>query len=163
MKKIKNQRGLTLVEMLVTLVIAAIMMLSIGVLSGMSNRSYARQREEAAVYTDVSYGFKLLQNRVHEGGSLQVLSQSGQWQGNRLMISSHQVFGIYQASGSTTKEFVYLPDSTNENNREIILSVPAPGSLNVNVSVTGGAVNLQVYGTKGKTPFDFSTVVVRRS
>jgi type II secretory pathway component PulJ len=158
----KSNSGYTYIELLTSLVISAFVVLSITAVSSISQRSYDKTMKEASVFAEVTYGFKLMQNRVRSAESSIEQSASGQWMSEQLVLNNKEAFGLYRAAGSSTTDFVYLEDKSQTNNREVILSVPNSNSISFNVTLSGKAVTIRVNGNKGKIPFDLSTVVVRR-
>jgi hypothetical protein len=157
-----RKKGYTYTEMLISLAISSFVVLSIGAASNIGRRSYGKVVEETKVYTDISYGFKLMQNRIRQAKNLSTQAASGVWVSNKLIVNDG-AFGLYRAAGSLTIDFVYLADKDNENVREVIFSVAASASVNFTVNISGKAVTIRLYGEKKNIPFDVSTTVVRRS
>ena len=157
-----RKKGYTYTELLMSLAISSFVVLSIGAASNIGRRSYEKTIEETRVYTDISYGFKLMQNRIHRAKSLSTQAASGSWVSSRLIIDD-RAFGLYQATGSPMIDFVYLADKDDENTREVILSVSTNASVNFTVTINGKAATVRLYGQKKNIPFDVSTTVVRRS
>ena len=134
----KSENGFSLMELLVSMICAAVLMLAVGVLSSMANSSFNKISSQQQIYNDISYGFKLMQNRVRGAlGSVSKstapttswfnMSVSGTGTPEWLEVDKG-AFGIYQSPGSTQKDFVYMSDKAADAsvaaNRETIFSVP---------------------------------------
>jgi len=154
-----NKGAFTLVEMIVTLAIASLIVMGIAAAINIGNSYYGKLSHETGIYNDVSYGLKMMQNRVHSAKFLSVNTAGSPWSGQRLEVGN-ELFGIYVSGGN--QDLVRLPDKANPNNREIILSVPAGGSLTLSLTQNGKAVSIRVYGSKYHIPFDVSSTVTRR-
>ncbi|HLF17744.1 MAG TPA: type II secretion system protein [Candidatus Omnitrophota bacterium] len=160
---LKTNKAVTLVEMIVTLVIGTLLIFILGSFIGLSSRSYSSTVRESSVNSSLMYGLKLIQNRVHKSKFLEEQAVAGQWLSEQLICNNEFAFGIYQASGSATKDFVYLPDINDETNRQVILAVPLADTLDFSVTINGRAVTITVWGTKGDVPFNLTSTVLRRS
>ena len=172
----KNKNAFSLIEMQVSLVVAAILVLTIGAISSISLSSHNRMRKEAEVFADIFYGFKLMQNRIRESGvSISPVPISAPWTSEQILINNvfptnDEVFGLcrYDPSsldplcmnGGSRIGFVYLPDVSN-NAGEVIFSVPDT-NLNLTLAPNGDTMTVRVFGTKDNIPFDLSTTVKRR-
>jgi type II secretory pathway component PulJ len=159
----KNHCGYTYIEVLISIVISSFVVLTISTVSSISQRSYDKTMREAGIFSEISYGFKLMQNRVRSGKSLTKQSASGQWVSEQLIISNKEAFGLYRPTGSATIDLVYLKDKSQTNSREVILSVPTSDSVSFNVTINGNSATVRVNGIKKSSAFDMSTVMVRRS
>ncbi|MBN1869047.1 MAG: prepilin-type N-terminal cleavage/methylation domain-containing protein [Candidatus Omnitrophica bacterium] len=166
-KNIKSQRGVSLVELLIAMLIASILILSLWVVSRIAISSHAKYYRETQVYADISYGFKLMQRHVRESKGISVAAASGNWVGSRVVIrhsvGNNSAFGIYYNAVTNTNDFVYVPDVTNETNREVITSVPVSETITLLPTLGTGSVTVQVHGEKGGIPFDMKTVILRRA
>ncbi len=159
-----NIKGFTFVEMLVSLMVSAVVVLTIGSISGICRNSELKTRSESQIFDDIAYGFKLLQNRVHEGKSLEEETLGGHWLGNQLVIDHDKVFGVFQDDGSAVRELVYLPDKSDETARQVIIGFSASDSVTLDVAKNGSkSVSVSVSGEKGNIPFSSSTDVMRRN
>src|SRR5262245_40282490 len=100
----KNKNGLTIVELLVSILIASILILMIGAMSMIANRSFSKVRDQQSVYNDLSYGFKLLQFKVRAASSIAAGSQPAPWiSGDHFQIGSTGVFGSCTYKPSTRR------------------------------------------------------------
>jgi len=158
----KRKAGYTLAELLICIVISSMVILTIGVIAGISRNSYQRIRTEADVFNDIAYGFKLIQNRVRKAQNLSIVSTSGEWKSDRLIINNKYAFGLYQANASDKKDFVFLPNKDDATVREVIFSVPNNDTLNLEINLSNQSVGIRIYGIRSKVPFDLSTSVTRR-
>ena len=163
-KDLRSQSGTSMVELLVSVVIAVIVLLTIGAISQVAIRSHNRCFNETEIYADVSYGLKLMQKRVRESMSVAVDTPGGSWTGSRVVIGNKtgndSAFGLYQNTG--TLDFVYVPDVTVEATREVITSVPVAETITLTPTLGTGSVEVQIQGEKSGVPFDLSTVIMRR-
>ena len=73
----RSKNGVSLVELLVSIVVASILILTIGVLSDIPQKSYKKINSEQQIYNDISYGFKLMQNKVRASSILSITAVSG--------------------------------------------------------------------------------------
>ena len=174
---IKKNNAYSMVEMLITLVILGIMILTVGAISQVSQSSHYKQRLELDAINDVNYGFKLITYDIRSASSISPLvAQTGNWRGNHIELVNGGLtvaFGVYRTNN--VRDFVFIPDMTkditNSNNRSIILSVPdtADSSTNLSFVPTYDAVNspnkmiVEVSGTKDKLPFDLKATILKRS
>ena len=116
--------------------------------------------EESSIYNDISYGFKLIQDRVHKSKTIAVETATTPWLGQKL-ITGNEAFGVYYQVGSS-QDFVYLPDKNDDSNRKVILSVLDTDVLNAAFTINGGKVTVTLSGSKGEIPFNISTTVKSR-
>ena len=165
MKNIKDKRAFSLTEMLVSIVVAAILVLTIGVISSISTGTYAGLTKEAQVYNDISYGFKLMQNKVRSSNNQIIISPvSSPWVSQQLNVGANK-FGIYQ--NGSMNEFSYF-DGVK---REVIFAVPSNQVFNLtfplfstdSATVRVDGEILRVDGEKDKIKFDMSTTILRRA
>jgi len=149
-------QGITIVELLVVLVIAAVMLLGVNAFSNIGNQSYQTLLEEASVYNDISYAFKLMQSRVHSVHRSKIQSSGSE------LITENEKFGTYTHSGG--RDLVYYPNRYDESINQVIFSVPDTGTLNFayNINAIAGDVEVTLEGTKGEVPFDISTKIKSR-
>jgi len=178
----KNNKALSIVELLVSLVVASILILMIGILSGVGNTGYVKVINTESIYNDISYAFKLMENRVRSSESMTIQTNPSNppWKSNRLLVKHEKVaggiatltqgaFGLYQANGSAAKSLLYVPDTAlfdpnDLNTFETILSISSTQILNLTFSdVTANSATVKLDGVKNKIPFAVSNVVLRRS
>jgi len=171
----RNTKAYTLVEMLISLVLGAILVLSMGAISSISNNSYRKVMAQAQVFNDIHYGIKFLQSHVRKASALYTETGNGSWVSQKLIVD-HEAFGLFQNGAQV--DFVYLPDKDDENQREIIFSVSSPGNVTLDFykppAVVGGAwpdvvvgdeleaIKAQLQGHKDRIPFDAATIIMRR-
>ncbi len=161
----RNKNGFSLVELLVSIVVASVLILTIGVLSSIANGSYNKINSEQQIYNDLSYGFKLMQNKVRASSTVSITAASGSWVSPRVSVSDGN-FGIFRNTTSlATREFSY----DNGTTREVILSVPDPNNssaildLTAVQTATSNAVTVTITGTKNNMPFNMQTTVTKRN
>ncbi len=171
----KTRSGFSLVELLISLIVAAILVLTAGSLSSISLTAYNKEMNKQGIYNDLSYGLKLLRNRFRnaEASSVSKNTAAGNvWVGQTLLEIENQAFGIYQLNNSSPREFVFLADKSNQNKREVLLSVPGSDfswTVECDPSDCGAsgpgpkAVTVKFDGTKNKYPFHMETTVTRRN
>lgn len=158
----KANTGYTYVELLIGLLVSSFVMLTIGAVWGLGKRSYDAVQNEMAIYSDVSYGFKLIQNRVRQAKSIKKESAAGNWVDEKLLVNDLIVFGLYRPSGSATTDFVCVKDKANETSREVLFSVPVNKPLDLTVTISGSSVSVSLQGEKQNIPFTLQTTVLRR-
>jgi prepilin-type N-terminal cleavage/methylation domain-containing protein len=187
----RNNKGFSLVEMLVALIVAAIMILMIGVLSNIGQKEYKKVYEKQAIYNDISYGFKLIENRVRDSDSMTFsVATAPSWGGNPPWIKSaddatttptslggrlivrhtetsviESAFCLYQENGSTSKNLVYVPDISAPTIFDRILTVDTTtDTLNLTFrNSSSSSITVRINGTKNNISFDISNVVLRRT
>lgn len=166
----KNRNGFSLIELLISLIVAAIIVLTAGTLSDIGLITFNKQSSKQAVYNDLSYGLKLIRNRFRNADSSSVkknTAASSSWLNNTRLEINNEAFGIYKPNNSTQRDFVYLKDKSDESKREVILSVPE-GDLDWTISCdtvcpSPDAVTIVLKGTKNKNPFHMETTIARRN
>jgi len=151
----KSEKGFTLVEMLVALLISSILILMVGVLSQVAFSSHDRIRTKADVYDDVFYGLSRLSFQARKASTITLKTWANPpWLPNMLVIDN-SAFGLYRPAGSLTTDFVFVPDINNTANREPILTGANP--LTFTFSVSGKLVTVQeLSGTKNSEGFSVS-------
>ena len=166
----RNKNGFSLTELLVSIVVASILILTIGVLSSIANGSFNKISSEQQTYNDISYGFKLMQNRVRIASSMSktTTKPNPPWVNSEELVVDNVAFGLYQASGGTKRDFVYLADKNDETNRETIFTVPDANlswTLTCNPSSCSSpkSITLILTGKKDNIPFDMETTVMKRN
>ncbi len=188
----KNNKGFSITELLIALLITAILVLIIGILSQIANSSYNKANLQQQIYNDLSYGLKLMQQRVRGSQSsvIKLTSKSNPpWvNAQELTIDTAVVnggsqnvgFGLYQESGSTQRDFVFLADKNDETRREALFSVSGccDTSNDLNFTVTCDSTNplnpsdcstgvksitVSITGQKNKIPFDMESTILKRN
>lgn len=183
----KKNKGFTLVELLVCIVIVSIMILTIGVLSDIGNTGYNKASNTESIYNDISYAFKLIRNKVRSSESMKINSTPANppWISSQLLYRYNVIvggiptltegaFGLYQTNVNSTKALVYVPDTSiafncdSNTNCETILSVPSNQTLNLTFPGTATDVNInsvtiKLNGGKNKIKFDTVNSISRRS
>jgi prepilin-type N-terminal cleavage/methylation domain-containing protein len=164
--------GFTLAEMLISLIVAAVLILTIGAISSISLTVNKKLRTEASIYTDLSYGLKLMRNRARGAKSLKCQLVGTPWVSDQLIFNNQGAFGIYKEAGSTTRDFVYLADKDDPTNREVILAIPDP-EFNLVLKLdddrvcvpdkTYKNVTVTLDGTKDKIDFVLENTIMRRN
>ena len=157
----KNKNGFSLIELIVSIVIASILVLTVGVLSSTANRSYNALNNKQQIYNDLSYAFKLLQYKVRGSTSIAAGNKASPWiAGQHFLVGTNNTFGLYQTSG-TVKDLVYDVGGV----RETIFSVPQPGTIALSfpVAITAASVTISVSGVKDNIPFTMKTTIFRRN
>jgi len=155
-------KGTTLIELLVVLIIGLMILLAVGAVSDIGKRSQNKLIVEASIYNDISYGFKLIQRKVHGVGLVPPDNTVvNGWVGSRLVVGS-EAFGVYTHSGGS--DFVHLPDRFDLNDRKTILSVLTSDTLSFTplVDPNIGNVDITLWGTKSGIPFNMTTYVKSR-
>ena len=154
----------------------AMLILTIGVFSNIAYSSYGKISQEASVFNDAAYALKLMQSKIRSSTSMSVKTNppNPPWKSSEILFKySHIVggvetflegaFGLYQTSGSSTIDLVYVPDTT-QTKKEVLLSVKAGQALNFTLSnITAQSLTVQLSGTKNGIPFNVNNVVFRRT
>ncbi len=159
-----NKNESSLAELLISMIIAAILFLTIGSLSSIANSSYNKINKQKEIYNDISYGFKLMQNRVR--GAVDTVKKETKpnppWVGGEWLVADSAAFGLYKDLGNTN--FVYLANKNDESKRETIFSVPGD-NLNWKVTCQPSCTSLALTlsGNKDNIQFDMGTTILRRN
>ena len=164
-RKLRSENGVSLVEVLVAMIIALVLLLSIGVISRISIRTHTKYCSETQIYADISCGFKMIQKHIRESSGANVDTPGAlPWVGSRIVVvngvGNNSVFGLYQNTDSV--DFVYLENIADENDREVILSVPNADTVTLTLISGAKLFEVQIQGEKGGVPFDMSTTILRR-
>ena len=159
---IMNKKAFTLVEMLISLVVVSILILSIGVISSLGVSSYNQAQKQAFLYEDLSFGFKLIQNRAR---SSKTISQAP-WDDphgmyNKLIVDD-EAFGVYHNVEYGKKELVYLEDN-KEDEREVMISLSDGDPINFFATILTNSVTFNLEGTRDRIPFRYSSTILRRA
>ena len=173
-----KNKAFTMVEMLVALIVALIMILVMGVISSTSLSSNRKQRVGLDTYSDIHYGFKLMENKIRSAASdiTNNSSPGGGWRGSRLEMDN-VYFGVYRDSSSKTRSLVYVSDATSFNcstatpsNCETILKIDDPTNDDnlllfkpPTPIIIGNAVTVQISGKKENFSFNLSETIKKRS
>lgn len=173
----KSLLGFSLVELLITMIISTIVLLSIGMISTISNSSYNKVRHEADIYNDISHGLKFIQNKVHSAQSVSRKDPTGNWKSEYLLIDNTTAVGVYpcQSNCETASELhlAYFPDTTNTNVREILLKITNVLTNDIDdpverdvilldITSSSGFFTLTLSGRKSKVPFNIQTKILKR-
>ncbi len=150
----KNNEGITITELLVVLIVGAIMLLGVNAISGIGNQSHQKLLDEASIYNDISYAFKLIQSRVHRSKAIKDDGTS--------LVTGDDRFSVYTHSGG--RDLMYYPDLSNASANEVIFSVSDTDMLNFAYTVNAIAddVAITLAGTKNEIPFNISTTIKNR-
>ena len=173
MHTLKNRTGVSLVELLVALLLSAVLALSVGVISKISVGTSAKYKSEMDIYADIAYGFKMMQKHIREMDlttNPEPIDPNdppiAPWVSQRLLINYESgndgVFGLYPNAVTNSVDFVFVPNQIDETNREVLLSVPNPATVALNITRSGNAYTVRIQGTKNNIPFDMSTVILKR-
>lgn len=76
MRKLSNQRGLTLVEILAAIVIASIIAFIIFGIQSNSKEQYNIQAEKNAQLTDISYALKIITKDIRKSGTAPIITET---------------------------------------------------------------------------------------
>ena len=149
MRKKNYRSGVTLVELLVSLLIATVLVLTIGAISEISLKSYTKNRQRISTISDIYYGFKVVQKHIREAKTItQITSASLERTEDQLTVNSWQtpskameldngLIGVFRSVPTQSSylvpmcEFVYIPDKTkaiDSTNKDILIQVEDPGN-----------------------------------
>ena len=167
--KRNSNKAFSLIEMQVSLLIASILVLAVGALASMSTKSYNKIQSQAAIYNDVTYSLKMIQNKVRSSiaaPTVDVSKNPSIWLDGKQLVIDQGAFGVYKTIDSPVREFVYLNDKNNETNREVLFRFEKnEDELMFSPSSTASecsSLMVKFKGTKDKIPFDLSSCIVRR-
>ena len=159
-----NDKAFTMVEMLVALIIALILILAMGVISSTGLSSNRKQRVALDTYSDIHYGFKLMENKIRSATS------TVSWASNQLTMSNVDNSGVtytsifkVQANGAN-KDLVYLSDYVNNAlDKSEVIYAGTDASLVMTVNVVGSKITVHLSGTKEKFKFNLADTITRRA
>jgi prepilin-type N-terminal cleavage/methylation domain-containing protein len=135
-----NKNGFSLAEMLISIVVASVLILMVGILATAAGTSFNRVNKQQQIFNDISYGFKLVQNKVRVSTGISKVAKpaSTPWRSDKLVIGSAG-FGIYRNTrngGINYRDFAYIPNLAVETTQEHILSIRDDGDLDSNLTMT---------------------------
>lgn len=162
----KYDKGTTLVELMVVLAIGGLIISAAGSVTNIARRSHSKIARSATIYNDIAYGFKLMQRKIRESSNVVRNSTvTNSWIGEKLNVDNH-AFGVYSHSGSSQRDFVYLPDKNVDSIRETIFSVFGSDLLNavytVNYALNETKVGINLSGVRSSILFNMTTTVKTR-
>lgn len=159
-----SNKGFTLTELLVTIVIGGLMMLTMGSISEIGKRSHRKLLRESGGYNDIAYGFKLVRNKVHKTRakdlkSVTILSSSTTWVPltERLELGATEKFGIYNEAGNKMS-FVYVNGSGS---RQTILEADSLDMV-IEPEIFVDKVEITLSGIKDGISFSRTILVTSR-
>lgn len=140
-----NYRAFTLTEFIIGLIVAAILILMVGVISQTANDSYNALNKEARVFGDLSYGLDLVEKSVRKAQTVSVDTL------NKTLTTDNIIF---QKNNS---DFIYS-DTTDNSNHTIMSGVNI-----LNFTPNGRLINVTIEGEKDNEPFNITSSVTRRN
>ena len=156
---LKSSKGFSLTELLISLIITFILILTIGVISNIALASFNRLSSKQQTYNDISYAFKRIQFKVRNASFIATGNKASPWVSNEHFLIDGDTFGLYQTS-ATVRDLIYDDGVTKEK----ILTVAQPGLINLALNnITSSSVTLTISGTKDKTDFNLQTTILRRN
>ena len=122
--KLAMKKGLTLVELLITIIIASILILLVGVIATTAMNSFEGARREDQVYVDAFSGMDLMQSRIRRAASTDISVVNGSTYNliGRALIVGSSVFGLLPGTEAGTVDFVFIPNITNPADMQLILT-----------------------------------------
>lgn len=149
----RSEKGITIIELLVVLIVGAVMLIGVNAISSIGNRSHRKLMEEGTIYNDISYVFKLLQSRVHRS---KIQSDGAE------LVTGNEKFGVYVHSGG--RDLLYYPNRLNTSINQVLFSVPDPGTLNFayDINETAGDVDITLTGERNEVSFNMTTKIRSR-
>jgi len=162
-----RKNGFSLVELQVSLLIASILILSIGMIAQVSTQKYNQYLDEARIYNDIAYGFKMIENRIRESQSLTIAPLGGvQWKTPMLQLGNNGVtegFAIYQANLNAPFQFVRVKNINDLTDMEVLYSSTETTAPQLTFSPEGiNPYTITLAQTTGNNRFNFSAKVKRR-
>ncbi|HEY7710609.1 MAG TPA: prepilin-type N-terminal cleavage/methylation domain-containing protein [Candidatus Entotheonella sp.] len=137
-----HQNAFTLVELLISMIVASILMLTIGVLSVIASSSFTRLNREQAIYNDIAYGIKLMQHRIRSAVGITPQSVGNPWLGRQIEVQyidnngalQTTLFGVCQVA--TGSQLVHRPNAATAcADADVILSAAAATGDSVNLTL----------------------------
>jgi len=119
------EKGFTLTELIIGMLIASILILTIGVMSGVGISSYNKLSKQAEAYNDLYFGVDLIERSIRRAHTVSVDTTQ-----NTLTVDSF----IFKADNG---DLVYI-DTANANKRNVIVS----GATNLQFVPTNPSTNL---------------------
>jgi prepilin-type N-terminal cleavage/methylation domain-containing protein len=167
----EKSKGLTLAELIIALVISAVILLTIGVISQVGPGSYHKLESESGLYSDIIYGFDLMKNKARAARAVTIEAPRRNWRSDKLILTdvtgNSSAFGLYQPARSQNIDFVYLRDSTDETNRDVIFSNPDPIGNPVTLILTpdaaGEYIDVRLSGTITNESFNLTSGIYMRN
>ena len=154
-----DERGLTLTEVLVGLIIGSIVLLSIGVMSSTAIGSYERLRKESEVYADISYGFNLIKYAARNSSTANATNTTLTC-GNRTFQTQGNDF-VYQDSNGTHP---IITGVSTPLDFKIYCSQDAGGNWELDKCSSSSTIfHVTLSGKKDKVAFNLYTDVMRRN
>lgn len=157
-------------ELQVSLIISAILVLSAGVLVSFSTAKFNQLRKEAAVFNDISHAFATASHHVREAEhppAIQISGTSSIWVNNEKLLVGNGATGLIRTTGpDPSYQWVYLPDASNEGDREVLFDIEqkdyARKPARLVLETSSDTVRMRFYGQKDEIPFDLATRIGRR-
>ena len=158
-----NNKGTTLVELLVGIIIASLIVLTVGAIAELGKTTRSQLRAESMIYNDIAYGFKLMQSRMHKVNSEpERESASTPWTGGERIEIGNEIFGIYDDAGGM-QSFVYVPDKTDLSTRQVIFQLPDNSfTMDVEPNDPVNQVEITLSGVSNGQPFNMKTTITGR-
>lgn len=173
----RKTKAVSMVELLVTLIICAVLVLIISSISNISSSSYEKERRQAEVYNNIYYGFSLMKFKIRNAGSITVDN------GNKTLTFGSGADAV--TFKCDTDDFIYqdaagnhtiVPDVTNlvfdfrcvKGAGDSWIADSCTNSSNIfHITLSGehplGIGRPQGTGTQGSVKFDLSTEIKKRN
>ncbi len=143
------RKGFTIIELLITMVISSVLLLTLGGIARIALSSHDRLWQEAKVVNDTAYCLDLLRHSLR--GARNVTLDAG----NGILTADNLIFKI---DGS---DLVFI-DTDNSNQRNVILK-DADSLAFSPVYVSAGYYRIDLSGEKNNFNFDYSINIQRRN
>ncbi len=178
----KNNKGITLIELLISIIIASIIIFAAGGISKISLNAFYKELNKQQIHNDLSYGLKLIRHRFRNAQASSVLVNapaSSSWLNNARLEIDKAAFGIYLPNNSSAREFVFLrnksmeskcgPPYESNDECEPLLIVPN-GNITWSVTCNPSCSDLKTItvvvkreSQNNSIPFHMETTVARRN
>jgi prepilin-type N-terminal cleavage/methylation domain-containing protein len=146
-KREMDKRGFTLAELMVSIIILAIFILSVGMILTSSWRFWNDGWEQVRVQQDASYAFARIEKIVRGGSSATVLDG-----GSGLQVIADGTIYIYQTNGNVLQ-------LVTGGNTEAVTN----GVQSINFSSSGDTVSVTLTLLNGSSSTDFRTTILLRN
>jgi len=151
----RKNKGFTLVELIIGMLVSSILMLVVGIISIAGHTSYEKLRKESEVYNDAYSGINLIQRSVHRAINLKIVEDGA----DSTITADNFTFRV---DGDSLVCDVDIDSDGTVDRTDIIISGVEGLSFELGGSVDN-LVKITLTGTKDKVLFNVSASALRRN